>query len=170
VLLLHNAECLNEHVFTSLHEAPRIIEAWRVDYNAVRPHSSLGYQTPEEFAAVWHAANGGESCGAPAASACRRSRTGQGQAFGALRPSLTAPARDGLEDKRPGRKDGSAGAEQKDCGKDQREQIQRLTGGKTGSSSRRVKPIMQLRTLESPITKHGNNKLSEIVQSIANCF
>ena len=46
-------ECLNEHVFGSLSQARRIIEAWRIDYNEVRPHSSLRYQTPEEFAAVW---------------------------------------------------------------------------------------------------------------------
>jgi putative transposase len=46
-------ECLNEHVFGSLAEARRIIEAWRVDYNEVRPHSSLGYLTPEEFASAW---------------------------------------------------------------------------------------------------------------------
>ncbi len=103
-------ECLNETVFTSLAQARRIIEAWRIDYNAVRPHSSLGYLTPEEFAAAWHAANGGGGC-APAASACRRARVSQGQAFGALRASLTAPARDGVSDKRPGRKDGSAGAQ-----------------------------------------------------------
>jgi putative transposase len=38
-------ECLNEHVFGSLSEAHRIIEAWRIDYNEVRPHSSLRYQT-----------------------------------------------------------------------------------------------------------------------------
>lgn len=25
-------------------------ENWRIDYNQVRPHSSLGYPTPEEFA------------------------------------------------------------------------------------------------------------------------
>jgi putative transposase len=50
-------ECLNEHVFTSLAQARRIIEAWRIDYNTVRPHSSLGYLTPEEFAASWHAAH-----------------------------------------------------------------------------------------------------------------
>jgi putative transposase len=49
-------ECLNEHVFASLAEARRIIEAWRIDYNTVRPHSSLDYLTPEEFAARWHAA------------------------------------------------------------------------------------------------------------------
>lgn len=49
-------ECLNEHVFSSLAQARRIIEAWRLDYNTVRPHSSLGYLTPKEFAASWHAA------------------------------------------------------------------------------------------------------------------
>ena len=44
-------ECLNEYVFTSLGEARAIIEAWRHDYNHLRPHSSLGYLAPEEFAA-----------------------------------------------------------------------------------------------------------------------
>jgi putative transposase len=43
-------ECLNQNWFTDLTDARRIIEAWRVDYNTVRPHSSLGYQTPVEFA------------------------------------------------------------------------------------------------------------------------
>lgn len=42
-------ECLNLHWFVSLADARRTIEAWRVDYNRVRPHSSLGYLTPEEF-------------------------------------------------------------------------------------------------------------------------
>jgi len=45
-------ECLNQGWFTSLDEARRIIEAWREDYNTVRPHSSLGYRTPEEYAAA----------------------------------------------------------------------------------------------------------------------
>lgn len=44
-------ECLNEHLFANLAEARRIIEAWRVDYNTARPHSSLGGLTPTEFAA-----------------------------------------------------------------------------------------------------------------------
>ena len=44
-------ECLKQHWFENLEEARRIIEAWRVDYNTVRPHSSLGYRTPEEYAA-----------------------------------------------------------------------------------------------------------------------
>lgn len=43
-------ECLNENLFETLLEAKLIIEAWRQDYNNVRPHSSLGYKTPDEFA------------------------------------------------------------------------------------------------------------------------
>jgi putative transposase len=42
-------ECLNENWFISLDHARGIIEEWRVDYNEIRPHSSLGYLTPEEF-------------------------------------------------------------------------------------------------------------------------
>ena len=45
-------ECLNEHVFLTLAEARRTIEAWRLDYNHCRPHSSLGALTPTEFAAL----------------------------------------------------------------------------------------------------------------------
>ena len=44
-------ECLNEHLFTNLSEARRIIEAWRIDYNTRRPHTSLNGLTPAEFAA-----------------------------------------------------------------------------------------------------------------------
>ena len=42
-------ESLNVHQFASLAEAQVIIEAWRVDYNHHRPHSSLGHLTPNEF-------------------------------------------------------------------------------------------------------------------------
>ena len=42
-------ECLNVHQFNSLTEAQHIIEAWRLDYNQRRPHSSLGHLTPSEF-------------------------------------------------------------------------------------------------------------------------
>jgi putative transposase len=42
-------ECLNEHWFMSLAEARETIESWRRDYNEVRPHSSLGNRTPQEF-------------------------------------------------------------------------------------------------------------------------
>jgi putative transposase len=44
-------ECLNEHWFSNVAEARDIIEEWRVDYNEVRPHSSLNDKTPAEFAA-----------------------------------------------------------------------------------------------------------------------
>jgi len=44
-------ECLNVHQFTSLEDAKAKIEAWRLDYNQRRPHSSLGHLTPDEFAA-----------------------------------------------------------------------------------------------------------------------
>lgn len=43
-------ECLNQHWFVNLGHARRIVEAWRLDYNRARPHSSLGYLTPDEFA------------------------------------------------------------------------------------------------------------------------
>ena len=43
-------ECLNENWFLSLNDAKEKIEAFRVDYNQVRPHSSLDNQTPIEFA------------------------------------------------------------------------------------------------------------------------
>ena len=42
-------ECLNEHWFFSLSQARDTIETWRLDYNAVRPHSALGDVPPEEF-------------------------------------------------------------------------------------------------------------------------
>ena len=45
-------ECLNEHWFVSLADATAVIEAWRIDYNTVRPHSSLAGRTPMQFAAM----------------------------------------------------------------------------------------------------------------------
>lgn len=42
-------ECLNENYFSDIHEAKSKIEEWRIEYNTFRPHSSLNYQTPEEF-------------------------------------------------------------------------------------------------------------------------
>ena len=44
-------ECLNVHQFASIEDAQAKIEAWRIDYNHRRPHSSLGHLTPNEFAA-----------------------------------------------------------------------------------------------------------------------
>jgi putative transposase len=45
-------ECLNEHWFVSLADAKAVIEDWRIDYNTVRPHSSLAGRTPAHFAAI----------------------------------------------------------------------------------------------------------------------
>jgi putative transposase len=42
-------ECLNAHLLSSLATARRIIEAWRTDYNTVRPNSSLSGFAPAEF-------------------------------------------------------------------------------------------------------------------------
>ncbi len=45
-------ECLNANWFRNLLDARAKISAWRDEYNGERPHSSLGYRTPNEFAAV----------------------------------------------------------------------------------------------------------------------
>ena len=42
-------ECLGIEEFRSREEAKVVIEKWRREYNEVRPHSSLGYLTPNEF-------------------------------------------------------------------------------------------------------------------------
>ena len=43
-------ECLNEQLFRSLPAARTLIEAWQVDDNTCRPHTSLGGLTPNAFA------------------------------------------------------------------------------------------------------------------------
>jgi putative transposase len=43
-------ECLNHNWFATLADAKEKIERWRMEYNKERPHSSLAYRTPEEFA------------------------------------------------------------------------------------------------------------------------
>ena len=39
-------ELLNREIFTTLTEAKVLIEQWRMEYNHIRPHSSLGYRPP----------------------------------------------------------------------------------------------------------------------------
>ena len=53
-------ECLRVSWFQNLFEARRIIAAWLRDYNERRPHSSLNYMTPAEFAAK---TSGGKDAG-----------------------------------------------------------------------------------------------------------
>jgi putative transposase len=43
-------ECLNVMQFIFMDDAREKIESWRIDYNDCRPHSSLGYPSPSEFA------------------------------------------------------------------------------------------------------------------------
>lgn len=45
-------ECLNANWFPRLSHAKTVIQRWRHDYNSARPHSSLQYRTPDEFAAL----------------------------------------------------------------------------------------------------------------------
>ena len=43
-------ECLNANLFFSIEDARQKLEAWRIDYNTQRPHSSIGNLAPEEYA------------------------------------------------------------------------------------------------------------------------
>jgi putative transposase len=42
-------ECLSREWFRNRLEAKVVIEDWRQHYNTIRPHSSLGYATPQAF-------------------------------------------------------------------------------------------------------------------------
>jgi putative transposase len=61
-------ECLRVSWFQNLFEARRQIAAWRKEYNEERPHSSLGYLTPHEYAAEKSKASYGKDAGQKAAS------------------------------------------------------------------------------------------------------
>lgn len=63
-------EFLNEHWFTTLAEAQRLAAEWLHDYNHVRPHSSLNYETPIQFRKRQEAVGSGLVAVTPPAS-CR---------------------------------------------------------------------------------------------------
>jgi putative transposase len=46
-------EFLNETTFTSLAQARALLEEWRRDYNGTRPHSGIGWLTPDTYAGQW---------------------------------------------------------------------------------------------------------------------
>jgi transposase InsO family protein len=48
-------EFLNQETFENLSAARELTRRWRRDYNEYRPHSSLGYDTPSQFANRWSA-------------------------------------------------------------------------------------------------------------------
>jgi transposase InsO family protein len=51
-------ECLNADWFANRAEAQLLIEEFRSRYNEHRPHSSLGYTTPNELRSAWIAEAG----------------------------------------------------------------------------------------------------------------
>jgi putative transposase len=55
-------ECLNVSWFQNLFDAKRKIAAWRIEYNEERPHSSLGYLTPNEYATRARTSYGKDAC------------------------------------------------------------------------------------------------------------
>lgn len=79
-------ECLNANWFWNLWDARRKIAEWRFEYNQKRPHSSLHYKTPEEFARDWH------NAASPSGSAhATPPELSQGQALRAPTAALTQP-------------------------------------------------------------------------------
>jgi putative transposase len=54
-------ECLAVSWFHNLFDARQKIAAWRKEYNEERPHSSLGYRTPKEFAELSRGKDGDET-------------------------------------------------------------------------------------------------------------
>ena len=42
-------ECLEREMFLNLRESRVVISDWRLHYNQERPHSKLGYRSPNEF-------------------------------------------------------------------------------------------------------------------------
>ena len=78
-------ECLNLSWFQNLFDARRKIAAWQKEYNEERPHSSLGYRTPKEFAAQ-------------AAARFNRAGVGQGDSNAVPLPHtpIPAPSEDGV--------------------------------------------------------------------------
>jgi hypothetical protein len=64
--------------FRNRREAAALIESFRVHYNKVRPHSSIGYLTPEEFRATERTPNNNRRrSGASPIILAQRSRAGQ---------------------------------------------------------------------------------------------
>jgi putative transposase len=63
-------ECLNVSWFENLFDARRKITAWKKEYNEERPHSSLGYLTPAEFAKTAAASCGKDAGCARLENAC----------------------------------------------------------------------------------------------------
>lgn len=44
-------DCLSRYLFDNIPQAQGLLDNWRLEYNAYRPHSALGYITPDAYAA-----------------------------------------------------------------------------------------------------------------------
>jgi len=55
-------ECLNVEIFFDLSDVKEKLAHWRLDYNQVRPHSSLGDHSPDEFTRKWKELSAASSC------------------------------------------------------------------------------------------------------------
>lgn len=58
-------ELLDRELFLGLEDARWCVDRWRLDYNHYRPHSSLGYVPPAEFAARWPTSAPGPASATP---------------------------------------------------------------------------------------------------------
>jgi putative transposase len=108
-------ECLNHNWFRTLADARAKIERWRIEYNQERPHSSLDYRTPEEFAKAFSELTNRMGDKAPNPPeppvAEERSQNGtRGQGFAVAAPNagapLTAPCRSASDGSTTGGSDG----------------------------------------------------------------
>jgi len=79
-------ECLNTSWFWNLFDARRKISAWKLEYNSRRPHSSLGYLTPDEFARQWKDASLSEAKSMTGDQPCQGNPDGL-----CFAPALTGP-------------------------------------------------------------------------------
>ena len=77
-------ELLNEALFSTLAQARMLLAGWQADYNRSRPHSQLGWQTPDEFASTFNPRRAPAlrhtkgSAPAPVASPARQGQTNPG--------------------------------------------------------------------------------------------
>ena len=72
-------ECLNQEVFYSAQHAQVILNGYRQFFNVRRPHSSLGYRTPDEFAGQARGRPDAPLCGQDTANVVARPSPGQAE-------------------------------------------------------------------------------------------
>ncbi len=82
-------ELIKGELFTSLLEARVLTRDHREEYDKRRPHSSLGWLTPEEFARRWKGEHGAESASGGSDEKSLSARRGKGSS--GLRPSSPSP-------------------------------------------------------------------------------